>query len=80
MTAVGRLIAEARKAEPGLVVAIVSDHGFAPVEHAVNLIAPFVQAGLITLDAKTQSRRPGRPSPGAALPRRWCWPIPMMPR
>jgi predicted AlkP superfamily pyrophosphatase or phosphodiesterase len=49
--AVGRLIAEARKAEPDLVVAIVSDHGFAPVEHAVNLIAPFVRAGLITLDA-----------------------------
>jgi predicted AlkP superfamily pyrophosphatase or phosphodiesterase len=49
--AVGRLIAQARKAEPDLVVAIVSDHGFAPVDHAVNLIAPFVQAGLITLDA-----------------------------
>jgi predicted AlkP superfamily pyrophosphatase or phosphodiesterase len=48
--AVGRLIAQARKAEPDLVVAIVSDHGFAPVEHAVNLIAPFVQAGLISLD------------------------------
>ncbi len=50
--AVGRLVAQARKAEPDLVVAIVSDHGFAPVEHAVNLIAPFVQAGLIGLDAK----------------------------
>jgi len=49
--AVGRLVADARKAEPDLVVAIVSDHGFLPVAHAVNLIAPFVQAGLITLDA-----------------------------
>ena len=48
--AVGRLVDQGRKAEPDLVVAIVSDHGFAPVEHAVNLIAPFVQAGLITLD------------------------------
>ncbi len=48
--AVGRLVDQARKAQPDLVVAIVSDHGFAPVEHAVNLIAPFVQAGLITLD------------------------------
>jgi len=47
--AVGDLVAGARKAEPGLVVAIVSDHGFAPVTHDVNLIAPFVQAGLITL-------------------------------
>jgi predicted AlkP superfamily pyrophosphatase or phosphodiesterase len=50
--AIGKMIEQARKAEPSLVVAIVSDHGFAPVEHAVNLIAPFVQAGLITLDAK----------------------------
>jgi predicted AlkP superfamily pyrophosphatase or phosphodiesterase len=32
-------------------VAIVSDHGFAKVEKEVNLIAPFIQAGLITLDA-----------------------------
>lgn len=49
--AVGAMIAQARKAEPDLVVAIVSDHGFAPVEHSVNLIGPFVQAGLIRLDA-----------------------------
>jgi predicted AlkP superfamily pyrophosphatase or phosphodiesterase len=49
--AVGALLADARKAEPDLMVAIVSDHGFAPVEHSVNLIAPFIQAGLITLDA-----------------------------
>jgi predicted AlkP superfamily pyrophosphatase or phosphodiesterase len=48
--ALGRLIAEARKAQPDLVVAIVSDHGFAPIQHDVNLIGPFVQAGLITLD------------------------------
>jgi predicted AlkP superfamily pyrophosphatase or phosphodiesterase len=52
--AVGRMIAEARKAEPDLVVAIVSDHGFAPLDHAVNLIAPFVRAGLITLDANNK--------------------------
>jgi predicted AlkP superfamily pyrophosphatase or phosphodiesterase len=51
-TSVGRLIAEAQKAEPDLVVAIVSDHGFAPVGHDVNLIAPFVAAGLITLDGE----------------------------
>lgn len=50
--AVGELVSDARKAEPDLVVAIVSDHGFAPVTHSVNLIAPFVQAGLITLDGK----------------------------
>lgn len=48
-TAVGKLIADARKAEPGLVVAVVSDHGFATIQHDVNLIAPFMRAGLITL-------------------------------
>jgi predicted AlkP superfamily pyrophosphatase or phosphodiesterase len=52
--AVSELVSDARKAEPGLVVAIVSDHGFAPVEHSVNLIAPFIQAGLITLDKNSK--------------------------
>jgi predicted AlkP superfamily pyrophosphatase or phosphodiesterase len=51
--AVGTLIAAARKAEPDLVVAVVSDHGFAPVSRDVNILGPFVQAGLITLDPKT---------------------------
>jgi predicted AlkP superfamily pyrophosphatase or phosphodiesterase len=51
--AIGTLLAAARKAEPDLVVAIVSDHGFAPVQHDVNLIGPFVAAGLITLDPAT---------------------------
>ena len=50
--AVGALIAAARKAEPDLVVVIVSDHGFAPVEHDINIFVPFVEAGLITLDAQ----------------------------
>lgn len=50
--AIGETIAAARKSSPDLAVAIVSDHGFSPVEHDINLIAPFVQAGLITLDAK----------------------------
>jgi predicted AlkP superfamily pyrophosphatase or phosphodiesterase len=50
-TAVGGLVAQARRDEPGLVVVIVSDHGFAPVEHDVNLGPAFVAAGLIRLDA-----------------------------
>jgi len=50
--AIGETVAAARKASPDLAVAIVSDHGFSPVEHDINLIAPFVQAGLISLDAK----------------------------
>jgi len=40
--------------QPDLVVAIVSDHGFAPVQQDVNLIAPFIQSGLITLDPATK--------------------------
>jgi predicted AlkP superfamily pyrophosphatase or phosphodiesterase len=51
---VGSVVAAARAAEPDVVIAIVSDHGFAPVEHDVNLSTAFVKAGLITLDPKTQ--------------------------
>jgi predicted AlkP superfamily pyrophosphatase or phosphodiesterase len=32
---------------PNAAIVIVSDHGFAPVEHAVNLAIPFINAGLI---------------------------------
>jgi predicted AlkP superfamily pyrophosphatase or phosphodiesterase len=60
--AVAGLIAKARQAEPDLVVAIVSDHGFAAVEHDINLEAAFVEAGLITLDAA------GRPVAWEAAP------------
>jgi predicted AlkP superfamily pyrophosphatase or phosphodiesterase len=49
-TAVGKLVAAARKAQPDLVVVIVSDHGFAAVSHDVNLFAAFAQAGLIRFD------------------------------
>lgn len=48
--AVGDLIAEARKAEPGLVVVVVSDHGFAPVSTDTNLLIPFIEAGLVAYD------------------------------
>ena len=52
---VGRVVAAARAAQPDIVVAIVSDHGFAPVTRETNLFAPFIKAGLITLspDGKT---------------------------
>ena len=50
---IGDLVAAARKADPSTVIAVVSDHGFAPVEHDVNLMVPFVDAGLITLDPAT---------------------------
>ncbi len=49
-TAVGGLIAAARRAQPDMVVAIVSDHGFAPVKFDVNLKNLFAGEGLLTLD------------------------------
>jgi predicted AlkP superfamily pyrophosphatase or phosphodiesterase len=47
--AVGDLVAKARREEPDLIVAVVSDHGFAPVEHDIDIETAFVEAGLITL-------------------------------
>ncbi len=52
-TAVGKVIAAARKAQPNINVVIVSDHGFAPISKDVNLIGAFVQAGLIKVDMAT---------------------------
>lgn len=46
---VGRLIAAERKAHPEAVIAIVSDHGFHPVNATINLNAAFARAGLIEL-------------------------------
>ena len=48
---VGDIVAAARRVQPEVVVAIVSDHGFAPVEHDTSLGTAFVQAGLIRLGA-----------------------------
>jgi predicted AlkP superfamily pyrophosphatase or phosphodiesterase len=44
---VARLISQERMAHPDAVIVIVSDHGFAHVDHALNLYIPFLQAGLI---------------------------------
>ncbi len=52
-TVVGSLVAAARKVEPGLVVIVVSDHGFNALEHSVNLVQDFVDAGLMTRDSKS---------------------------
>lgn len=46
---IGDLVAAAQRVHPDGIVAIVSDHGFAPVQHDVNLYLPFIQAGLVTL-------------------------------
>jgi predicted AlkP superfamily pyrophosphatase or phosphodiesterase len=44
-----QLIQTAEAADPGTVIAVVSDHGFIPVDHKVNLMRPFVKEGLIKL-------------------------------
>ncbi len=46
---IGQLVAVAQQVHPDGVVAVVSDHGFAPVQQDVNLYRPFIEAGLITL-------------------------------
>jgi predicted AlkP superfamily pyrophosphatase or phosphodiesterase len=51
---VGRLVRAARAAMPNVTVVVVSDHGFLPVSTDINLFKPFIDAGLITLDAKGQ--------------------------
>jgi hypothetical protein len=53
LTRLDQVIAQLRRAatqsDPHTVMVIVSDHGFAPVQHDVNLFKPFIDAGLITL-------------------------------
>jgi predicted AlkP superfamily pyrophosphatase or phosphodiesterase len=47
---VGRLAAQELRNYPNAVIAIVSDHGFAPVHSSTNLYIPFLEAGLIQTD------------------------------
>jgi predicted AlkP superfamily pyrophosphatase or phosphodiesterase len=50
-TVVGALRAAAERAAPGAAtICIVSDHGFAPIAHDVNLYSAFLAAGLFTVD------------------------------
>jgi predicted AlkP superfamily pyrophosphatase or phosphodiesterase len=44
---VARLAAQELANFPNAVIVVVSDHGFADVEHATNLYIPFLEAGLI---------------------------------
>ncbi|MFC5741478.1 alkaline phosphatase family protein [Dyella tabacisoli] len=46
---IGNLVTTAQRVHPDGVVAVVSDHGFLPVQQDVNLYMPFIKAGLITL-------------------------------
>jgi predicted AlkP superfamily pyrophosphatase or phosphodiesterase len=51
-TIVGNLITASRKSDANAVVAIVSDHGFAPLAHDVNLMDIFIKENLVRLDEK----------------------------
>jgi predicted AlkP superfamily pyrophosphatase or phosphodiesterase len=52
---VGSLRAAAEKSAPGrATVCVVSDHGFAGVEHDVNLYAAFLEAGLFSVDKENK--------------------------
>jgi predicted AlkP superfamily pyrophosphatase or phosphodiesterase len=42
-----QLAAAARAADSATIVAVVSDHGFTPLTHRVNLFVPFIDAGLV---------------------------------
>ena len=46
---VNRVLEAARAVDPATVVAVVSDHGFLPVDHQVNLLIPFLDEKLIEL-------------------------------
>jgi predicted AlkP superfamily pyrophosphatase or phosphodiesterase len=59
---VDRLTAQELRNYPNAVIAIVSDHGFAPVHSSTNLCIPFLQAGLIQTD-----KSPG----GAVVVKSW---------
>lgn len=47
---IGELVAAARAVDPGMVIAVASDHGFAAITQSTNLLIPFIEAGLIAYD------------------------------
>jgi predicted AlkP superfamily pyrophosphatase or phosphodiesterase len=53
-----KLAAAAHAANPAAIVAIVSDHGFTPLTHRVNLLIPFLRAGLVTTTADPVTQAP----------------------
>ena len=49
------MFAAAQANDPASVAVVVSDHGFAPLSHRVNLWTPFIEAGLVTLNADART-------------------------
>ena len=55
---VARLEEAALASNPNAVVVVVSDHGFEPITHQVNLAIPFLKAGLVQGSENPQSHLP----------------------
>lgn len=52
---VGRIVAAQRNAHPDSVIAVVSDHGFAPVRHRIYLNSLLAREGFITLGGREKT-------------------------
>jgi predicted AlkP superfamily pyrophosphatase or phosphodiesterase len=52
-----RLAEAARDSNPSTVVAVVSDHGFEPIDHQINLYVPCVDAGLIDVEQDSKAAK-----------------------
>jgi predicted AlkP superfamily pyrophosphatase or phosphodiesterase len=45
-------VGELEEAAPNAIVCVLSDHGFTRTDHSFNMIAPFVEEGLVTMTSK----------------------------
>ena len=54
----GKISAAARAGNAATILAVVSDHGFTPLTHRVNLYIPFANAGFIQTTADPDGRTP----------------------
>jgi predicted AlkP superfamily pyrophosphatase or phosphodiesterase len=64
---IGRLVKAERANNPNAIVIVTSDHGFAATHTSVNLLIPFVHAGLIELKVKKANGVPAITSWRAAI-------------
>ena len=53
---VSQLADAARSNDPSTVVVVVSDHGFTPITHQLNLYIPFLQAGLVEIRTNPETK------------------------
>jgi len=57
-TMIGQLSKAALANDPSTTIVVVSDHGFLPIDHEVNLLQAFIKAGLVQINPGTPSSRP----------------------